>query len=93
MFHQYFQMAHRIRKHYLSPRVLFCLLTGMFVPPIDRRSLYSLQYSMLPARRATIGEMWKALKAETRPVKRFQMPYIPPLPNGPRRVAANGRAR
>ncbi|KFA75883.1 hypothetical protein S40288_01898 [Stachybotrys chartarum IBT 40288] len=28
MFHQYFQMAHRIRKHYLAPRVLLCLLTG-----------------------------------------------------------------
>ncbi|KAJ8130518.1 hypothetical protein O1611_g3112 [Lasiodiplodia mahajangana] len=25
MFHQYFQMGNRLRKHYLSPRVLFCL--------------------------------------------------------------------
>lgn len=61
MFHQYFQMASRIRKHYLSPRVLLCLLTGRFVPPIDRRNLYSLQYSMLPARRAGIMDMWNAL--------------------------------
>ncbi|CAM1504042.1 Fc.00g016330.m01.CDS01 [Cosmosporella sp. VM-42] len=93
MFHQYFQMAHRIRKHYLSPRVLFCLLTGMFVPPIDRKNLYSLQYSMLPARRATVWEMWRAVNVETRPAKRFQMPFIPSLPNGGRRTSANGRVR
>lgn len=61
MFHQYFQLGRRIRAHYLSPRVLLCLLTGKFVPPIHRKNLYSLQYSMLPARRAGIGEMWKAL--------------------------------
>ncbi|RDA92723.1 hypothetical protein CP533_1426 [Ophiocordyceps camponoti-saundersi (nom. inval.)] len=30
MFNQYSQMAHRIRKHYLSPAVLFRLLTGQF---------------------------------------------------------------
>ncbi|KAF7544701.1 hypothetical protein G7046_g9733 [Stylonectria norvegica] len=94
MFHQYFQMAHRIRKHYLSPRVLFCLLTGMVVPPINRKNLYSLQYSMLPARRAPVWEMWRALNAEPRPKKRFQMPFIPTLPNsGSRRVSANGRTR
>ncbi|KAJ2970767.1 hypothetical protein NUW58_g9596 [Xylaria curta] len=52
MFHQYFQMGNRLRKHYLSPRVLFGLVTGRFVPPIHRKNLYSLQYSMLPARRA-----------------------------------------
>ncbi|KAI0475537.1 N-acetylglucosaminyl transferase component-domain-containing protein [Xylariaceae sp. FL0804] len=72
MFHQYFQMGNRIRKHYLSPRVLFCLVTGRFVPPIHRRNLYSLQYSMLPARRAGILEMWEALNslpAKKRPVK------------------------
>ncbi|KAL2117431.1 hypothetical protein VTJ04DRAFT_7091 [Mycothermus thermophilus] len=44
MFHQYFQMGHRIRKHYLAPRVLLCLLTGKFVPPLNRKVLYSLQY-------------------------------------------------
>ncbi|KAI1489239.1 N-acetylglucosaminyl transferase component-domain-containing protein [Biscogniauxia mediterranea] len=72
MFHQYFQMGHRIRKHYLSPRVLFCLVTGRFVPPIHRKNLYSLQYSMLPARRAGIMEMWEALNslpAKKRPMK------------------------
>ncbi|OTB03179.1 hypothetical protein M426DRAFT_74141 [Hypoxylon sp. CI-4A] len=63
MFHQYFQMGSRIRKHYLSPRVLFCLVTGRFVPPIHRKALYSLQYSMLPARRAGIIEMWAALNS------------------------------
>ncbi|KAK7732250.1 pig-Q [Cytospora paraplurivora] len=63
MFHQYFQMASRIRKHYLSPRVLLCLLTGKFVPPINRKNLYSLQYFMLPARRSGIMEMWAAVNA------------------------------
>lgn len=61
MFQQYFQLGHRIRKHYLSPRVLLCLATGKFVPPIHRKNLYSLQYSMLPARRAGIMDMWHAL--------------------------------
>lgn len=70
MFHQYFQMAHRIRKHYLSPRVLLCLVTGKFVPPINRKDLYSLQYSMLPARRAGIVEMWDALNSATPPRRR-----------------------
>ncbi|KAK4098684.1 putative N-acetylglucosaminyl-phosphatidylinositol protein [Parathielavia hyrcaniae] len=63
MFHQYFQMGHRIRKHYLSPRVLLCLLTGKFVPPLNRKNLYSLQYSMLPARRAGVLEMWNAVNS------------------------------
>ncbi|KAI9052493.1 hypothetical protein LZ554_003837 [Drepanopeziza brunnea f. sp. 'monogermtubi'] len=64
MFQQYFQLGHRIRKHYLSPRVLLCLATGKFVPPIHRKNLYSLQYSMLPARRAGIMDMWRALTDE-----------------------------
>lgn len=93
MFHQYAQMAHRIRKHYLSPRVLLCLLTGQFVPPINRKNLYSLQYSMLPARRATIWDMWRAVNAEIPQKKTFQLPIIPPLPNGAKRMAGNGRAR
>ncbi|KAI1173348.1 n-acetylglucosaminyl transferase component GPI1 [Nemania sp. FL0916] len=63
MFHQYFQMGNRLRKHYLSPRVLFCLVTGRFVPPIPRKNLYSLQYSMLPAHRAGIAEIWEALSS------------------------------
>ncbi|PNS21248.1 hypothetical protein CAC42_1027 [Sphaceloma murrayae] len=60
-FSQYFQLAHRIRKHYASPRVFLCLLSGQFVPPISRKSLYSLQYSMLPARRVSVGELWRSL--------------------------------
>ncbi|KAJ5574045.1 N-acetylglucosaminyl transferase component [Penicillium hispanicum] len=61
MFDQYFQLGHRLRKHYLAPRVIFCLVTGRFVPPIHRRNLYSMQYSMLPARRAGMGEVWSML--------------------------------
>jgi phosphatidylinositol glycan class Q protein len=61
MFDQYFQLGHRLRKHYLSPSVFLCLATGRFVPPIHRKSLYSLQYSMLPAQRAGILEVWKRL--------------------------------
>lgn len=61
MFNQYFQLGHRIRKHYLSPSVILCLATGRFVPPIHRKSLYSLQYSMLPARRASVLEVWHRL--------------------------------
>ncbi|PYH89451.1 hypothetical protein BO71DRAFT_422995 [Aspergillus ellipticus CBS 707.79] len=61
MFDQYFQLGHRLRKHYLSPQVIFCLVTGRFVPPIHRRNLYGMQYSMLPARRATMTEVWSML--------------------------------
>ena len=82
MFHQYFQMAQRIRKHYLSPRVLFCLLTGKFVPPINRKNLYSLQYSMLPVRRAGIMEMWDAMNSLPPPKKRPAPVHIPALANG-----------
>jgi phosphatidylinositol glycan class Q protein len=87
MFHQYFQLGHRIRKHYLSPRVLLCLATGKFVPPIHRKNLYSLQYSMLPARRAGIMDMWHALTA-TEVTK--MMPYFDLKMNG-RRLNGNGR--
>lgn len=64
MFHQYFQLGHRIRSHYLSPRVLLGLATGRFVPPIHRKNLYSLQYSMLPAIRIGVWDMWRALTVE-----------------------------
>ncbi|KAI9731442.1 MAG: phosphatidylinositol N-acetylglucosaminyltransferase subunit gpi1 [Claussenomyces sp. TS43310] len=63
MFHQYFQLGYRIRKHYLSPRVVLCLVTGKSVPPIHRKNLYSLQYSMLPAQRVGIMQMWQVLTA------------------------------
>jgi phosphatidylinositol glycan class Q protein len=87
MFHQYFQLGHRIRKHYLSPRVLFCLVTGKFVPPIHRKNLYSLQYSMLPARRAGIMDMWNALTAQ--PAKQ---PVLQPIFNiNGKRGMMNGR--
>ncbi|RYP19524.1 hypothetical protein DL767_009622 [Monosporascus sp. MG133] len=98
MFHQYFQMGQRIRKHYLSPKVLFCLVTGRLVPPIHRKNLYALQYSMLPARRAGILEMWETLSslpAKKRPV--FVNPYKFPQPPNPGpmngRRHLNGRAR
>ena len=87
MFHQYFQLGHRIRKHYLSPRVLLCLATGKFVPPIHRKNLYSLQYSMLPARRAGIMDMWHALTASVTVKK---MPYFDVKMNG-KRLNGNGR--
>lgn len=61
MFQQYFQLGNRLRKHYLSFNVILCLITGQFVPPIHRKNLYSLQYSMLPAQRASTSEMWNAL--------------------------------
>ncbi|KAI9889025.1 MAG: phosphatidylinositol N-acetylglucosaminyltransferase subunit gpi1 [Vezdaea aestivalis] len=63
MFHQYFQLGHRLRKHYLSPSVILALATGRFVPPIHRKNLYSLQYSMLPTQRGSIIEMWTQLTA------------------------------
>ncbi|EGY17160.1 phosphatidylinositol N-acetylglucosaminyltransferase subunit GPI1 [Verticillium dahliae VdLs.17] len=92
MFHQYFQMGNRIRKHYLSPRVLFSLLTGQFVPPINRRNLYSLQYSMLPNQRPTIREMWNAVTAPS-PGAKKPVPFIVNgrrYPSGP---GGGGRAR
>ncbi|BCS22597.1 phosphatidylinositol N-acetylglucosaminyltransferase subunit Q/GPI1 [Aspergillus puulaauensis] len=61
MFDQYFQLGHRLRKHYLSPQVIFCLFTGRFVPPIHRRSLYSMQYSMLPDVRPSLAQVWSEL--------------------------------
>lgn len=95
MFHQYFQMGSRIHKHYLSPRVLLCLLTGKFVPPINRKKLYSLQYSMLPARRASIREMWKAVTTPSPASTARKLQHsFPVLANGGRRYAsANGRSR
>lgn len=61
MFHPYFELSGRIRKHYLAPSVFLNLASGEFVPPIHRRTLYSLQYSMLPAERATVSELWERL--------------------------------
>ncbi|KAK1811183.1 pig-Q [Friedmanniomyces endolithicus] len=61
-FSQYAQLGHRLRKHYLSPHVFLCLVSGQFVPPIHRKNLYSLQYSMLPVQRVTISELWGLLR-------------------------------
>jgi phosphatidylinositol N-acetylglucosaminyltransferase subunit Q len=93
MFYQYFQMGSRIRKHYLSLRVLSCLLTGRFVPPINRKNLYSLQYSMLPARRAGIWEMWDALKPLPETKKRFTVPFSASRPRYPNNYTPGGRTR
>jgi phosphatidylinositol glycan class Q protein len=66
MLNEYFQLGNRIRKHYVSPGVVLCLVTGRFVPPIHRRNLYSLQYSMLPKQRVGIAEMWAKLSEQWR---------------------------
>lgn len=63
-FSQYFQLGQRLRKHYLSPRVFKALVSGHIVPPIHRKNLYSLQYSMLPVQRVSIGELWELLTKE-----------------------------
>lgn len=68
-FSQYAQLGHRLRKHYLSPRVFICLISGQFVPPIHRKNLYSLQYSMLPVQRVSVGDLWKLLKGESAPIE------------------------
>ena len=68
MFDQYFQLGHRIRNHYLSPSVILLLVTGQFLPPIHRKSLYSLQYSMLPAQRASVLEVWQRLTERSPPI-------------------------
>lgn len=52
----------------MSPRVVLYLATGQFVPPIHRKNLYSLQYSMLPARRAEILEVWNRLTEQRTPL-------------------------
>jgi phosphatidylinositol glycan class Q protein len=64
MFHEYFQLGNRIRQHYVSLGVLGCLVLGRFVPPIHRKNLYSLQYSMLPAQRIPIAELWYLLRKQ-----------------------------
>jgi phosphatidylinositol glycan class Q protein len=61
MFHEYFQLGNRIRKHYVSPSVIGCLVLGRFVPPIHRKNLYELQYSMLPGERVSIVDLWELL--------------------------------
>ncbi|KAK1986457.1 N-acetylglucosaminyl transferase component [Colletotrichum cereale] len=91
MFHQYFQMGNRIRKHYLSPRVLLCLLTGQFVPPLNRKNLYSLQYGMLPARRASFRQMWDAITT-TQPLSK-PVPFVVNGRRYPSGLGGGGRTR
>ncbi|CCC09663.1 unnamed protein product [Sordaria macrospora k-hell] len=96
MFYQYFQMGNRIRKHYLSPRVAMCLLMGKFVPPLNRKNLYSLQYSMLPAKRAGVMEMWDALNSLPASKRKSMPVQVPILANGRNRFPSNyggGRSR
>ena len=69
IFQQYFQLGERIKKHYLSPKVVFRLLTGRFVPPLGRGEMYGMQYSVLPRERATISEVWKGLFEEQKEQK------------------------
>ena len=88
-------MGNRIRKHYLSPRVALCLLTGKFVPPLNRKNLYSLQYSMLPAKRAGVMEMWDAVNSLPASKKKSLPIQVPILANG-RKLPSNyggGRTR
>jgi phosphatidylinositol glycan class Q protein len=87
MFDQYFQLGERIRKHYLSAGVVFYLATGQFVPPIHRKNLYSLQYSMLPKQRYDIGEVWNRLNEERPEIPRQEKGNMRKFPNG------NGMAR
>ena len=61
MFRQYSRLGSRLKRHYVSVRVMLCLLTGKAVPPIHRRNMYSMQYSMLPTKRAGVVEVWNRL--------------------------------
>ena len=71
MFNPYFELSGRIKKHYLAPSVFLNLASGEFVPPLHRQTLYSLQYSMLPARRANVNELWERLH------KNGASPHVP----------------
>lgn len=100
MFNEYFQLGNRIRQHYVSLGVMGCLVLGRFVPPIHRKNLYSLQYSMLPAQRISIPELWRLLTSQ-RPtfgasnghtIKPYPYPYS--YTNGHTRTSAEmGRNR
>ncbi|KAJ4365614.1 pig-Q [Neocucurbitaria cava] len=89
MFQPYFELGDRIRKHYFSPSVVLSLASGQFVPPIHRRDLYSLQYSMLPATRTSVGELWKKL-TESGDDHGHVMKTYPPLPQRRRGPNVNG---
>lgn len=85
IFHEYFQFGNRICKHYLSPKVFFGFASGTFVPPLHRKNLYGLQYSMLPAKRVGIVELWDRLKTTaTKTQKANGAANGGPLPAGAR---------
>jgi phosphatidylinositol glycan class Q protein len=89
MFNPYFELSGRIRKHYLAPSVFLSLASGEFVPPIHRRTLYSLQYSMLPAKRASASELWEKLNEPATSTKKEANGSMPIEPQG----APNGNSR
>lgn len=91
MFQSYFELGNRIRKHYFSLSVVLCLASGQFVPPIHRRNLYSLQYSMLPANRASIGELWKKI-SERKEIQVHMPSRYASLPSRRGLVGINKRA-
>jgi phosphatidylinositol glycan class Q protein len=68
IFLQYFQLGSRIQKHYLSPKVVYRLLTGQFIPPISRESMYQMQYTVLPRKRVSVSDVWKELTAIDAPI-------------------------
>ena len=91
IFAPYFHLGARVRKHYLSPKVVLRLITGRFVPPLGRSEMYGLQYSMLPQHRVTIGEVWKALKGND-PIKGAKTRMWPSQNGRARTWAYNGSA-
>jgi phosphatidylinositol glycan class Q protein len=98
MLNEYFQLGNRIRKHYVSPGVILCLVTGRFVPPIHRKNLYSLQYSMLPKQRVGITDLWAKLSEKrTEALHTNGWPVGPngaiKLPNGAPNGLATSRRR
>ncbi|ETN38091.1 uncharacterized protein HMPREF1541_07715 [Cyphellophora europaea CBS 101466] len=82
IFEQYFQLGGRIRKHYLSAKVIFRLLTGRFVPPLGREEMYGLQYSVLPRQRVGLAEMWKILNEAQEELGKRDAGGIPAYQNG-----------
>jgi phosphatidylinositol glycan class Q protein len=94
MLNEYFQLGNRISKHYVSPGVILCLVTGRFVPPIHRKNLYSLQYSMLPAQRVGISELWRQLTEKAvRSEKEFEFGNGSDWSGGHVRKGSNGLNR
>ena len=91
IFAPYFHLGARIRKHYLSPKVVLRLITGRFVPPFGRSEMYGLQYSMLPANRVRVSEVWKALTA-THPVRSTTVQAWPSQNSRPRTWGYNSSA-